>query len=57
MQEIQEILSQQKQYLAHYFANLPLEQLKKSSNNVAKYQGYWSLQGLEKVELLLKKLQ
>ncbi|QZA59241.1 KpsF/GutQ family sugar-phosphate isomerase [Candidatus Rhabdochlamydia porcellionis] len=56
MQEIQEILSQQKQYLAHYFANLPLEQLKKVIKQCSKVSGLLVLTGVGKSGIIAEKI-
>ncbi len=56
MQEIQEILSRQKQYLAHYFANLPLEQLQEVIRRCSKVPGLLVLTGVGKSGIIAEKI-
>ena len=56
MQEIQEILDRQKQYLAHYFTNLPLEQLQKVIKQCSKVSGLLVLTGVVKSGIIAEKI-
>ena len=56
MQQIQEILDRQKQYLAHYFTNLPLEQLQKVINQCSKVSGLLVLTGVGKSGIIAEKI-
>lgn len=56
MQEIQEILSRQKQYLAYYFTNLPLEQLQKVIKQCSKVSGLFVLTGVGKSGIIAEKI-
>lgn len=56
MQEIQEILSRQKQYLAHYFTNLPLEQLQEVIRRCSEVSGLLVLTGVGKSGIIAEKI-
>lgn len=56
MQEIQEILSRQKQYLTHYFTNLPLEQLQEVIRRCSKVPGLLVLTGVGKSGIIAEKI-
>jgi arabinose-5-phosphate isomerase len=56
MQEIQEILSRQKQYLEHYFTNLPLEQLQEVIRRCSKVSGLLVLTGVGKSGIIAEKI-
>lgn len=56
MQKIQEILGQQKQYLAHYFTHLPLEQLQKVIDFCNSVPGLLILTGVGKSGIIAEKI-
>lgn len=56
MQEIQEMLNQQKQYLAHYFMHLPLEQLQKVIECCNRVPGLLILTGVGKSGIIAEKI-
>lgn len=56
MQEIQEMLDQQKQYLNHYFTHLPLEQLQEVIDRCNRVPGLLILTGVGKSGIIAEKI-